>query len=119
MLFINMVHLLLRLDFLDVILIVSRLNSKGSTVEALVSGHPQGARKVSLTGAYEKVKIQSLYGTLKGSFDWVAVSRAVRLGECPLGKHRLYFQIISILDSCVYSLISDKQKANSCTEVII
>lgn len=62
MLFINMVHLLLRLDFLDVILIVSRLNSKGSTVEALVSGHPQGARKVSLTGAYEKVKIQSLYG---------------------------------------------------------
>ena len=53
MLFINMVHLLLRLHFQNAILIVivSILNLKGSTVKALVSGHPRGARKVSVTGA--------------------------------------------------------------------
>ena len=37
--------------------------------------------------AYENVKIQSLYGSSNGVSNKAAVSRAVRLLECPLKCH--------------------------------
>ena len=40
---------------------------------------------------YENVKIQSLYGSENGVSNKAAVSRAVRLRECPLRELRLYF----------------------------
>ena len=66
-------------------------DAKRSTVEGLVSGHPRDVKKVSVTGAGRlreiNVKIQSLYVSCgKRSFVKAAVSRAVRLPECPLGS---------------------------------
>ena len=66
------------------------------TVEALMSGHPCHVKKVSLTraGCFWNVKMQSLYGSWEQwCFVRVDVSRAVRLWECPLAEHPLYFRL--------------------------
>ena len=57
-------------------------------MDALVSGHPRDVKRVSLTGAGRlreiNGKIQSSYVSCgKRGFVKAAVSRAVRLPECP------------------------------------
>ena len=65
-------------------------------MEALVSGHPQDAKKVSVTGvqaSYKNVKIQSLYivwQLSKSGFCEGALSRAVHVWERSLGECLLY-----------------------------
>ena len=68
--------------------------------KALVSGHPRDAKKVSVTGAgrLRELKIQSLYESReKRGFVKAAVSRAVRLRECPLGELPVSLNSVSIL----------------------
>ena len=64
-------------------------NNRNNTVEVLVSGHPPGVKKVSKTGAvrFRECKITEFVWELrKRGFVKVAVNRAVRLRQRPLGK---------------------------------
>ena len=63
------------------------------TVEALVSGHPRDAKKVFVTGAghlREFKNTEFVWELRKTHFVKVAISRAFRLRERPLGEHPLY-----------------------------
>ena len=68
-------------------------------MEAVISGHPQDTKKVSLTilelAFYGNVTIQNLYGSSeKQSFVNAAISRAARLQECLFGELPRYIKMI-------------------------
>ena len=63
------------------------------TVEALVSGHPQGMKRMSITGAgglQECKNTEIVWELRKMGFVKAVVSRAVFLQGCPLGELLLY-----------------------------
>ena len=63
------------------------------TVEALVSGHPQDVKRMSITGAgglRECKNTEVVWELRKTGFVKAVVSRAVCLQGCPLGELLLY-----------------------------
>ena len=63
------------------------------TVEALVSGHPQDVKRMSITGACclrECKNTEVVWELRKTGFVKAVVSRAVCLQGCPLGELLLY-----------------------------
>ena len=63
------------------------------TVEALVSGHPQGVKRMSIPGAgglRECKNTEVVWELRKTGFVKAVVSRAVCLQGCPLGELLLY-----------------------------
>lgn len=69
-------------------------NSKNSRAEALVSGHPWDAKKVSVTeaGHIQKCKnTEFLWEFRKWGFMKVDICMAVQLQKCPLGEFPLSF----------------------------
>ena len=63
------------------------------TMEAIVSGHPQGAKRMSVTGAgglQECKNTEVVLELRKMGFVKAVVSRAVCLQGCPLGELLLY-----------------------------
>ena len=63
--------------------------NRDNTLEAVVTRHPRGVKKVTITGAgrLRECKITEFVWELrKQGFVIAVVSRAVRLRECPLGQ---------------------------------
>jgi len=63
------------------------------TVEALVGGHPQGMKRMSITGAgglRECKNTEVVWELRKTGFVKAVVSRAVHLQGCPLGELLLH-----------------------------